>query len=79
MTTRIGDPLIITTKSTNVRSPVSAPVWLRASFSAAGYLAPSLTAAVAERLGHQRILRAEPVTNVAVSFIDAAKHQKAAA
>ena len=50
MTTRIGDPLIISHKSTNVRSPVSTPVWLRASFSAAGYLAPSLTAALAERL-----------------------------
>jgi pimeloyl-ACP methyl ester carboxylesterase len=50
MTTQIGDPLIITTKSTNVRFHVSTPVWLRASFSAAGYLAPSLTAAVAERL-----------------------------
>ena len=79
MTTRIGDPLTISIKSTNVRSHVSAPVWLRASFSAEGYLAPSLTAAVAERLGHQRILSTEPVTNVAVSFIDAAKHQKAAA
>jgi len=79
MTTRIGDPLMITIKSTIVRSYMSTPVWLRASFSAAGYVAPSLTAAVAERLGHQRILSTEPVTNVAVSFIDAAKHQKAAA
>ena len=78
MTTRIGDPLTITTKSTNVRSHMSTPVWLRASFSAAGYLAPSLTAAVAERL-FLGPAGAEPVTNVAVSFIDAAKHQKAAA
>ena len=78
MTTRIGDPLTISIKSTNVRSPISAPVWLRASFSAAGYLAPSLTAAVAERL-FLGPAGAEPVTNVAVSFIDAAKHQKAAA
>jgi pimeloyl-ACP methyl ester carboxylesterase len=37
-------------KSTNVRSHISTPVWLRASFSAAGYLAPNLTATVAERL-----------------------------
>ena len=50
MTTRIGDPLIITTKSTNVRSSMSTQVWFIASFSAAAYLAPSLTAAVAERL-----------------------------
>jgi hypothetical protein len=50
MTIQIGDSLIITIKSTNVRSHTSTPVWLRASFSAAGYLAPSLTAAVAERL-----------------------------
>ena len=50
MTTQAEDRLTISHKSTNVRSHVSAPVWLRASFSAAGYLAPSLTAAVAERL-----------------------------
>ena len=50
MTTQGTDTLTISNKSTNVRSHASAPVWLRASFSAAGYLAPSLTAGVAERL-----------------------------
>jgi len=40
---------------------------------------PSAELIITEGLGHQRILRAEPVTNVAVSFIDAAKHLKAAA
>ena len=50
MTTQTADSFDHPLKSTNVRSHVSAPVWLRASFSAAGYLAPRLTAAVAERL-----------------------------
>jgi pimeloyl-ACP methyl ester carboxylesterase len=50
MTTQTADLLMIPEKSTNVRSHVSGPVWLRASFSVAGYLAPSLTASVAERL-----------------------------
>lgn len=34
---------------------------------------------ITEGLGHQRILRAETVTNIAVSFIDATKHRKQAA
>lgn len=50
MTTQTAETLVLSVKSTNVRSHVSSPVWLRASFSAAGYLAPNLTAAVAERL-----------------------------
>jgi len=50
MTTQTADTLIIPHKSTNVRSHLATPAWLRASFSAAGYLAPSLTAAVADRL-----------------------------
>jgi len=40
---------------------------------------PNAELILTEGLGHQRILRAEPVTNVAVSFIDAAKHLMAAA
>ena len=50
MTTQTADALTIPQKSTNVRSHVSSPVWLRASFSAASYLAPRLTAGVAEKL-----------------------------
>jgi len=50
MTTQTADVLTIPKKSTNVRFHVSGPVWLRAAFSVAGYLAPSLTAGVAERL-----------------------------
>jgi pimeloyl-ACP methyl ester carboxylesterase len=50
MTTQTAETLSSPHKSTNVRSHVAAPVWLRASFSTAGYLAPELTAAVAERL-----------------------------
>lgn len=50
MNTQIADSLMISEKRTNVRSSVSSPVWLRASFSTASYLAPNLTAAVAERL-----------------------------
>jgi hypothetical protein len=40
---------------------------------------PNAELILTDGLGHQRILRAEPVTNVAVRFIDAAKHLKAAA
>jgi pimeloyl-ACP methyl ester carboxylesterase len=40
---------------------------------------PGADLIITEGLGHQRILRAEPVTNVAVSFIDASKHLMAAA
>jgi pimeloyl-ACP methyl ester carboxylesterase len=40
---------------------------------------PNAELILTEGLGHQRILRAEPVTHVAVSFIDAAKHLKVAA
>jgi pimeloyl-ACP methyl ester carboxylesterase len=40
---------------------------------------PGAELILTEGLGHQRILRAEPVTNVAVSFIDAPKHLKVAA
>jgi pimeloyl-ACP methyl ester carboxylesterase len=40
---------------------------------------PNAELILTEGFGHQRILRADPVTNVAVSFIDAAKHLKAAA
>jgi len=40
---------------------------------------PNAELILTEGFGHQRILRAEPVTNVAVRFIDAAKHLKAAA
>jgi pimeloyl-ACP methyl ester carboxylesterase len=40
---------------------------------------PSAELILTENLGHQRILLAEPVTNVAVSFIDAPTHLKAAA
>lgn len=50
MTTQTADLLTIPNKSTNVRSHVSSPLWLRASFSTAGYVAPELTAAVAEKL-----------------------------
>ena len=50
MTTQTADVLTIPEKSTNVRSHVSSPLWLRASFSTAGYVAPQLTAAVAEKL-----------------------------
>jgi pimeloyl-ACP methyl ester carboxylesterase len=50
MSTQTIDTLSIPKKSTNVRSHVSGPAWLRATFSAAGYVAPSLTAGVAERL-----------------------------
>jgi pimeloyl-ACP methyl ester carboxylesterase len=50
MTTQTIDTFSIPQKSTNVRSHVSAPLWLRASFSAAGYVAPELTATVAEKL-----------------------------
>ena len=50
MTTQTADSFITSVKSTNVRPHMSGPVWLRTSFSVAGYLTPSLTAAVAERL-----------------------------
>jgi len=50
MTTKTTDVLMIPSKSTIVRSYVSTPVWLRATFSTASRVAPSLTAAVAERL-----------------------------
>jgi pimeloyl-ACP methyl ester carboxylesterase len=40
---------------------------------------PGADLIITEGLGHQRILRAEPVTNVAVSFIDATEHRKQAA
>ena len=50
MTTQTADSFITSVKSTNVRTHMSGPVWLRTSFSVAGYLTPSLTAAVAERL-----------------------------
>ena len=50
MTTQTADSFITSIKSTNVRTHMSGPVWLRTSFSVAGYLTPSLTAAVAERL-----------------------------
>jgi pimeloyl-ACP methyl ester carboxylesterase len=50
MNTQPANALIIPDKSTNVRSHVSTPVWFRATFSTASHLAPSLTAAVAERL-----------------------------
>jgi len=40
---------------------------------------PGADLIITEGLGHQRILRAETVTNVAVSFIDATKHRKQAA
>lgn len=50
MTTQTADVLTIPEKSTNVRSHVASPLWLRASFSTAGYVAPELTAAVAEKL-----------------------------
>ena len=50
MITQTANTLTSGLKSTNVRSHVSGPVWLRASFSASGYLAPGLTAGVAERL-----------------------------
>ena len=50
MTTKTADSFITSIKSTNVRTHMSGPVWLRTSFSVAGYLTPSLTAAVAERL-----------------------------
>ena len=50
MTTQTADSFITSVKSTNVRPLMSGPVWLRTSFSVAGYLTPSLTAAVAERL-----------------------------
>ncbi|MBW2720182.1 MAG: hypothetical protein JRD94_17025 [Deltaproteobacteria bacterium] len=50
MSTQTIDTLSIPKKSTNVRSHISGPAWLRATFSAAGYVAPSLTAGVAERL-----------------------------
>ncbi|MCZ6807005.1 MAG: alpha/beta fold hydrolase, partial [Deltaproteobacteria bacterium] len=50
MTTQTADTLISLQKRTNVRSHVAGPLWLRTGFSTAGYLAPDLTAAVAERL-----------------------------
>lgn len=50
MTIHTADTSMIPNKSTNVRSYITAPLWLRASFSTAGYLSPNLTAAVAERL-----------------------------
>jgi pimeloyl-ACP methyl ester carboxylesterase len=50
MTTRPTEALIIPTKSTNVRSHTGTPIWLRSAFSTAQRVAPSLTAAVAERL-----------------------------
>ncbi|MBW2686468.1 MAG: alpha/beta hydrolase, partial [Deltaproteobacteria bacterium] len=50
MTTKTADTLTMTHKSTNVRSRMTTPLWLRLGFSTAGYLAPELTAAVAERL-----------------------------
>lgn len=50
MTSQTADTLTIPSKSTNVRSHALTPVWLRASFSTASRVAPSLTAAVAERL-----------------------------
>ena len=40
---------------------------------------PDASLIVTEGLGHQRILRAESVTNVAVSFIDATQHLEIAA
>ena len=49
MTTKTADTLSIPIKSTNVRSHVVAPVWIRAGFSTASRVAPDLTAAVAER------------------------------
>jgi pimeloyl-ACP methyl ester carboxylesterase len=50
MTTNAADTLSVPSKSTIVRSYISTPVLLRAAFSAASHAAPSLTAAVAERL-----------------------------
>ena len=50
MTTQTADHLLLPHKSTNVRSHVKAPFWLRASFRTASQVAPGLTAAVAERL-----------------------------
>lgn len=50
MATQTADALTIPRKSTNVRSHISAPLWLRSTFSAAGHVSPSVTAAVAERL-----------------------------
>lgn len=50
MTTKSADTLIISKKSTNVRSHVSTPIWLRSAFSTASHVAPGLTAAVAEQL-----------------------------
>jgi len=50
MTTNTAETLMIPQKSTNVRSHVTTPVWLRAAFSTASHVAPSFTAAVAERL-----------------------------
>jgi hypothetical protein len=50
MTTQTANTLLIEQKSTNVRSHVSTPVWLRTTFSTASRVAPGLTAAVAERL-----------------------------
>jgi len=50
MTIKTADTLIIPEKSTNVRSHLTTPIWLRAAFSTASHVAPSLTAAVAERL-----------------------------
>jgi pimeloyl-ACP methyl ester carboxylesterase len=40
---------------------------------------PDAELIITDGLGHQRILRAEHVTNVAVSFIDAVQHRKIAA
>jgi len=50
MTTKTADTLIIPPKSTNVRVHMATPIWLRAAFSTTSRIAPSLTAAVAERL-----------------------------
>ncbi len=50
MTTQTANDLIIPHNSTNVRSHISGPAWLRTSFSLGGLVAPSLTAAAAESL-----------------------------
>lgn len=50
MTTATADVLLKPEISTNVRSFIAAPDWLRASFGAASRLWPALTAVAAERL-----------------------------